>query len=48
MFKKIAKWLFEVVWGWKVVEPVPTIPKYLNVVAHHTSNWDILIGEFPV
>ena len=44
MFKKIAKWLFEVVWGWKVVGPVPTIAKYLIVVAPHTSNWDFLIG----
>ena len=44
MIKQIAKWLFEDVWGWRVVGPVPTIPKYLIVVAPHTSNWDFLIG----
>jgi 1-acyl-sn-glycerol-3-phosphate acyltransferase len=44
MIKLIAKWLFEDVWGWRVVGPVPTIPKYLIVVAPHTSNWDFLIG----
>lgn len=44
MIRRIAKWLFEDVWGWRVVGPVPTIPKYLIVVAPHTSNWDFLIG----
>ncbi len=44
MIKQIAKWLFEDVWGWRVVGPVPIIPKYLIVVAPHTSNWDFLIG----
>jgi 1-acyl-sn-glycerol-3-phosphate acyltransferase len=42
--KRLAKWLFESVWGWRVVGPIPTIPKYLIVVAPHTSNWDFLIG----
>ena len=44
MIKLITKWLFEDVWGWKVVGPVPAIPKYLIVVAPHTSNWDFLVG----
>ncbi len=44
MIKRITKWLFEDVWGWRVVGPVPTIPKYLIVVAPHTSNWDFLVG----
>ncbi len=42
--KRIAKWLFESVWGWRIEGPIPTIPKYLIVVAPHTSNWDFLIG----
>lgn len=44
MIKRIARWLFEDVWGWKIVGPIPTIPKYLIVVAPHTSNWDFLVG----
>jgi 1-acyl-sn-glycerol-3-phosphate acyltransferase len=44
MSKIIAKWLFESVWGWKVEGNTPTIPKYLIVVAPHTSNWDFIIG----
>lgn len=44
MFKNLAKLLFEKVWGWQVVGPIPVIPKYLIVVAPHTSNWDFLIG----
>ena len=42
--KRVAKWLFESVWGWRIEGPIPTIPKYLIVVAPHTSNWDFLIG----
>ena len=44
MIKRITKWLFEDLWGWRIVGPVPTIPKYLIVVAPHTSNWDFLVG----
>jgi 1-acyl-sn-glycerol-3-phosphate acyltransferase len=44
MISRFAKWLFEDVWGWKIVGPIPTIPKYLIVVAPHTSNWDFLVG----
>ncbi|MGB1037864.1 MAG: 1-acyl-sn-glycerol-3-phosphate acyltransferase [Bacteroidia bacterium] len=44
MLKKVAKWLFEDVWGWKVEGELPTIKKFLIVVAPHTSNWDFLVG----
>ncbi len=44
MISRISRWLFEDVWGWKVTGPIPIIPKYLIVVAPHTSNWDFLIG----
>lgn len=33
-------------WGWKVKTEFPDIPKYLVIVAHHTSNWDFVIGLF--
>jgi 1-acyl-sn-glycerol-3-phosphate acyltransferase len=44
MIKRLAKWLFLDVWGWRVVGPIPTLSKYLIVVAPHTSNWDFLLG----
>lgn len=44
MLDRIARWLFEDVLGWKFVGTIPTIPKYLIVVAPHTSNWDFVIG----
>ena len=42
MISRIARWLFEDVWGWNITGSIPTIPKYLIVVAPHTSNWDFL------
>ena len=30
--------------GWKVEGKVPDIPKYIIIVAPHTSNWDFLVG----
>lgn len=44
MISRISRWLFEDIWGWSITGPIPTIPKYLIVVAPHTSNWDFLIG----
>lgn len=44
MISKAARWLFEDVWGWRVEGPISSLPKYLIVVAPHTSNWDFLIG----
>jgi len=32
--------------GWKARGEPPLIPKYVAVVAFHTSNWDFLIGLF--
>ena len=31
--------------GWKVRITIPDYPKCLICVAHHTSNWDFIIGE---
>ncbi len=44
MIKRLSKWLFLNVWGWKVQGELPEAPKYLIVVAPHTSNWDFLVG----
>ena len=44
MIKKISRWIFEDVWGWSVSGTMPKLPKYLLVVAPHTSNWDFLVG----
>ena len=30
--------------GWKAVGPLPDRPKYLIIVAPHTSNWDVFYG----
>ncbi len=43
--KKNAAWLLYDLWGWKVEGKFPTTePKYLVVVAPHTSNWDFPVG----
>jgi 1-acyl-sn-glycerol-3-phosphate acyltransferase len=30
--------------GWRVVGPLPDLPKYVVIAAYHTSNWDFVIG----
>jgi 1-acyl-sn-glycerol-3-phosphate acyltransferase len=30
--------------GWKVVGNIPDIPKFVLIVAPHTSNWDFFVG----
>ena len=30
--------------GWKIVGPLPDIPKVVIAVAPHTSNWDFVVG----
>ncbi|MDC0580312.1 1-acyl-sn-glycerol-3-phosphate acyltransferase [Bacteroidia bacterium] len=44
MLKRISRWIFENVWGWKVKGQMPPLSKYLIVVAPHTSNWDFMVG----
>ena len=29
--------------GWRVTSPVPPIPKFVAIVAPHTSNWDFIV-----
>jgi 1-acyl-sn-glycerol-3-phosphate acyltransferase len=47
MKKSIYKFLFETLWGWKIVETYPQeAPQSVIMVLHHTSNWDFPIGIF--
>lgn len=43
MFSTLTRWLFKIA-GWRVIGPIPSVPKALWVVAPHTTNWDFLIG----
>lgn len=44
MLKRLAKWIYFDLMGWTVEGDLPSVPKYLIVVAPHTSNWDFPIG----
>ncbi|MBD2699268.1 1-acyl-sn-glycerol-3-phosphate acyltransferase [Spirosoma sp. BT702] len=43
MLSAILRWLFHIA-GWRLVNPVPQVPKAIWVVAPHSTNWDFLIG----
>jgi len=43
MLSALTRWLFKL-WGWRIVGPVPTVPKGIWVVVPHTTNWDFPIG----
>ncbi len=30
--------------GWRIVGDVPAVPKFVAIVAPHTSNWDFPVG----
>jgi 1-acyl-sn-glycerol-3-phosphate acyltransferase len=32
--------------GWRVVGEVPALPRFVAIVAPHTSNWDFVVGVF--
>ena len=32
------------VWGWQIVGEMPSLPKFIIIVAPHTSNWDFPLG----
>ena len=46
MFKAFSKLIFLKILGWKIVGGFPDKPKYIIIVAPHTSNWDFLTGVF--
>jgi 1-acyl-sn-glycerol-3-phosphate acyltransferase len=39
-----AAWLNQLATGWRVVGEMPDIPRFVLIVAPHTSNWDFLHG----
>lgn len=39
----LGKTVYKII-GWRVEGEVPDIPKFVMIVAPHTSNWDFLIG----
>lgn len=43
--KKISKFIFNKLLGWKVVNILPDIPKCVIAIAPHTSNYDFVIGK---
>ncbi|NLX79974.1 MAG: acyltransferase [Proteiniphilum sp.] len=43
--KRISKFLFNKVLGWKISNHVPNPDKCVIAVAPHTSNWDFIIGK---
>jgi 1-acyl-sn-glycerol-3-phosphate acyltransferase len=42
-FQRIAKFLLPLI-GWRVAGDLPDMPKFVLVVAPHTSNWDVPVG----
>ncbi|WP_128543893.1 1-acyl-sn-glycerol-3-phosphate acyltransferase [Larkinella soli] len=43
MFSAFARWVYRLA-GWKLIGPVPDIPKGIWTLAPHNSNWDFLVG----
>lgn len=43
--KRISKFLFNKVLGWKITNEIPDPDKCVIAVAPHTSNWDLIIGK---
>ena len=43
--KKISKFIFNKVLGWRITNEVPDPDKCVIAVAPHTSNWDFIIGK---
>lgn len=43
MFRALVKFFFDLS-GWKIVGKMPSIPKWVGIVAPHTSNWDFVVA----
>jgi 1-acyl-sn-glycerol-3-phosphate acyltransferase len=43
VLRRIARWALRAA-GWRIVSEVPPLPKFVAVVAPHTSNWDFFLG----
>ena len=44
-WQRISRWVLGIS-GWQVVDQMPQESKYILVGAHHTSNWDWVLGFF--
>jgi 1-acyl-sn-glycerol-3-phosphate acyltransferase len=42
--KKLVRFIFRI-FGWKIDEKGPEVPKAVIVIGPHTSNWDFIIGR---
>ncbi|MRI33021.1 acyltransferase [Endozoicomonas sp. OPT23] len=40
----LGRFVFWLLGGWKLVGEIPKINKCVIIVAHHTSNWDFIVG----
>lgn len=43
--KRISKFIFNKILGWRVRGEFPVLPKCVIAVAPHTSNWDFLVAK---
>jgi len=41
--RTLARWALKIA-GWRIEGAVPAIPKFVLIVAPHTSNWDFIVG----
>lgn len=41
----LSKFILNRLFGWKVINEYPLVPKCVMAVAPHTSNWDFVIGK---
>ena len=41
--RAFGKWAMRLI-GWKIAGDVPNLPKFMIIVAPHTSNWDFPVG----
>lgn len=42
-FQHVARFLVRLI-GWRVEGALPEVPRFVLVVAHHTSSWDVPVG----
>ena len=45
-WQKFSRWIIKYIVRWDLVEEMPPSKKHVLVGAHHTSNWDWVIGIF--
>ena len=43
LLRRVGLWMMTR-WGWRFEGQMPNMPKFVAIVAPHTSNWDFLLG----